>query len=111
VVIGNDSVPNQRRARHAGSGMVLVPAESVPRGLSATAIGLVTLIGELIGATASPAMAGSLAATYGLGACLWLSAAGTFVVFVSSLFLKETLGEPKHSEETTLKRSVMVEKI
>ena len=58
--------------------MVLVPAESVPRGLSATAIGLVTLVGEVIGATVSPAVAGSLAATYGLGACLWLSAAGSF---------------------------------
>ena len=73
--------------------MVLVPAESVPRGLSATAIGLVTLVGEIIGATASPAAAGLLAARHGLGTCLWLSAAGTFVVFLSSLFMKETLAE------------------
>jgi MFS family permease len=91
--------------------MVLVPAESVPRGLSATAIGLVTLVGEIIGATVSPAVAGSLAATYGLGACLWLSAAGTFVVFLSSLFLRETLVDTKHSEETTSKRGPMAEKI
>lgn len=78
--------------------MVLVPTESVPRGLSATAIGLVTLVGEIVGATVSPAVAGSLAATYGLGACLWLSAAGTFMVFLSSSFLKETFVECEYSE-------------
>lgn len=79
--------------------MVLVPAESVPRGLSATAIGLVTLVGEIFGATVSPAVAGSLAAKQGLGACLWLSAGGTLLVFFSSLFLKETLEDREGSEE------------
>jgi MFS family permease len=79
--------------------MVLVPAESVPRGLSATAIGLVTLVGEIIGATVSPGVAGSLAARYGLGACLWFSAGGAFLVFLSSLLLKETLAECEGSEE------------
>lgn len=82
--------------------MVLVPAESVPRSLSATAIGLVTLVGEIIGATVSPAAAGSLAASYGLGGCLWFSAGGALVVFLSSLFLKETLAAGDGSGELDL---------
>jgi predicted MFS family arabinose efflux permease len=71
--------------------MVLVPTESVPARFSATAIGLVTLVGEILGATAAPALAGTLAGKYGLGVCLWMSAGGTMLVFLASLFLKETV--------------------
>jgi predicted MFS family arabinose efflux permease len=70
--------------------IVLVPAESVPPGFAATAIGLVTLVGEIIGATAAPAAGGALAERLGLGTTLWMSAGGTLFVFLVTLFLKET---------------------
>lgn len=72
--------------------LVLVPTESVPARFAATAIGLVTLVGEVIGATAAPALGGRLAERYGLGVPLWLSAGGTAIVFLAGIFLKETVG-------------------
>jgi predicted MFS family arabinose efflux permease len=80
--------------------MVLIPTESVPARFSATAIGLVTLVGEILGATLSPALGGALAGKYGLGLCLWMSAGGTILVFLASLFLKETVGRnSRHGQE------------
>jgi MFS family permease len=70
--------------------MVLVPTESVPAQFRATSIGLATLVGELIGATAAPILAGVLAKKYGLALSLWLAAGGSAVVFVVGLFLRET---------------------
>jgi MFS family permease len=72
--------------------IVLVPAESAPVGFAATAIGLVTLVGEIIGATVAPAAGGALAERFGLGTVLWLSAGGMAFLFVVTLFLKETRG-------------------
>jgi hypothetical protein len=45
--------------------IVLLSTESVPAGLAATAIGLVTVSGELIRATLMPSIAASLANRYG----------------------------------------------
>ncbi len=73
--------------------LVLVPTESVPREMAATAIGLATLVGELFGATVAPTAAGALAVHYGLGMTLWLSAAGTVLIFVVALFLKKVGSE------------------
>ena len=70
--------------------IVLVPAESAPAGFAGTAIGLVTLVGEIIGATAAPAAGGALAERFGLGTALWLSAGGTLFLFLVTLFLNET---------------------
>lgn len=70
--------------------LVLVPTESVPVELAATAIGLSTLVGELVGATVAPTVGGALAADYGLGLTLWASAAGAALVFLVSLFLQKT---------------------
>lgn len=70
--------------------LILVPTESVPRAMAATAIGLSVLVGELVGATILPTVAGALAQRYGLGITLWISAAGTVLVFFVSLFLKRT---------------------
>jgi MFS family permease len=70
--------------------IVLVPAESAPVGFAGTAIGLVTLVGEIIGATAAPAAGGALAERFGLGTALWLSAGGMLFLFLVTLFLKET---------------------
>ena len=69
--------------------MVLVPAESVPPYFSATAIGLATLVGEIIGATIAPATGGAMAEKYGLAAPLLMAAGGTVLVFLVSLFIKE----------------------
>jgi sugar phosphate permease len=70
--------------------IVLVPAESAPAGFAGTAIGLVTLVGEIIGATAAPAAGGALAERFGLGTTLWLSTGGTLFLFLVTLLLKET---------------------
>ena len=69
--------------------IVLVPAESVPPQFSATAIGLTTLVGEILGATAAPALGGALAEKFGLAVPLLMASGGTALLFVVSLFLKE----------------------
>jgi len=70
--------------------MVLVPTESVPAEFRATSIGLVTSVGEIAGATTAPLLAGGLAEAYGLSLTLWLAAAGSAIVFVIAVFLRET---------------------
>ncbi|HVB35468.1 MAG TPA: MFS transporter [Patescibacteria group bacterium] len=70
--------------------LVLIPTESVPHELAATAIGLAVLVGEILGATLSPTLAGALAVRYGLGVTLWMSAGGSVLVFFLALFLKRT---------------------
>jgi predicted MFS family arabinose efflux permease len=70
--------------------LVLVPTESVPPQFRATSIGLATLVGEVMGATVAPTVAGALAEQYGLGLTLWLAAAGSAVVVVATLLLRET---------------------
>jgi len=70
--------------------MVLVPTESVPPQFRATSIGLVTLFGEITGATFAPVLAGALAGKYGLALTMWLAAGGSGVVFLIALLLRET---------------------
>lgn len=70
--------------------MVLVPTESVPPQFAATAIGLVTLTAEILGATVAPIIAGTVAESYGLGATMWMSAGGASLVFLAALLLRET---------------------
>jgi sugar phosphate permease len=70
--------------------MVLVPTESVPSQFRATSIGLATLVGEIFGATAAPIVVGNLAEKYGLSLSMWMAAAGSAVVFLVSLFIRET---------------------
>jgi MFS family permease len=72
--------------------MVLVPTESVPPQFRATSIGLATLVGEVMGATAAPMVAGALAEKHGLALTMWLAAGGSVMLFVVTLFLKETAG-------------------
>lgn len=79
--------------------MVLVPTESVPVQFRASSIGLVTLVGEVAGATAAPLFAGALAEKYGLSLTMWLAATGSAVVFLVALLLQKTAGD---------RRSVMV---
>jgi predicted MFS family arabinose efflux permease len=70
--------------------LVLVPTESVPPQFRATSIGMATLVGEVMGATLAPTVAGALAERYGLGLTMWLAAAGSAVVVVATLLLRET---------------------
>ncbi len=70
--------------------LVLVPTESVPAQFRATSIGLATLAGEVMGATAAPILAGTLAQKHGLAVTMWLAAAGSGLLFLVALFLQET---------------------
>ncbi len=70
--------------------MVLVPTESVPPQFRATSIGLATLVGEVMGATGAPILAGALAEKEGLALTMWLATAGSAVLFLVALFLQRT---------------------
>jgi predicted MFS family arabinose efflux permease len=70
--------------------LVLVTTESVPAKFAATAIGLATLVGEIVGGAIAPALAGAAANRYGLGAPLWIASAGAILVLLASLFMTET---------------------
>jgi predicted MFS family arabinose efflux permease len=70
--------------------LVLVPTESVPTKFAATAIGLATLVGEIVGGAFAPVLAGAAANRYGLGAPLWIASCGAIVVLLASLFMSET---------------------
>ena len=69
--------------------IVIVPSESVPSRHAGAAIGLVTLVGEVLGATLMPSIGGRLAVSHGLSAPLLLAAASMSVVFVVTLALHE----------------------
>jgi predicted MFS family arabinose efflux permease len=70
--------------------LVLVPTESVPAKFAATAIGLATLVGEIVGGAIAPALAGAVSDRYGLAAPLWIASGGAILVFLASLFMTET---------------------
>jgi predicted MFS family arabinose efflux permease len=85
--------------------MVLVPTESVPPQFRATSIGAATLVGEVFGATAAPMLAGYFAEKHGLGITMWMAAAGSALVFVVALLLRETAGK---KEDVPLAREAQV---
>ena len=70
--------------------LVVVPTESVPPQFAATAIGLATLVGEIVGGTVAPAISGAIADRHGLAASLWIAAGGAITVFIATLFMRET---------------------
>jgi len=70
--------------------LVLVPTESVPPQFRATSIGLATLAGEVMGATATPMLGGALAQRYGLAVTMWLATAGSGLLFLVTVLLQET---------------------
>jgi predicted MFS family arabinose efflux permease len=70
--------------------LVVVPTETVPPQFAATAIGLTTLVGEIVGGTVAPAISGAVADRHGLGASMWIAAGGAIVVFLATLFMRET---------------------
>lgn len=88
--------------------LVLVPTESVAAHFRATSIGLATLVGEIVGATAAPVLAGTLAEKHGLALTMWLAAGGSAVLFLVALFLQETARTQNLSDASGLHwRAVM----
>jgi predicted MFS family arabinose efflux permease len=77
--------------------LVLVPTESVPPMFRATSIGAATMVGEIFGATAAPVLAGSIAEKHGLGVTMWMASAGSALVFLVALLLRETAGRKTES--------------
>lgn len=70
--------------------MATIPAETVPAGSLATALGLVMGAGELAGGFVAPTLAGVAADRLGAAAPFWISASGAALAAVLSLFLIET---------------------
>jgi len=70
--------------------LVVIPTESVPPQYAATAIGLATLVGEIVGGTLAPAISGAVADKHGLAAPLWIAAGGALLVSLTALFMRET---------------------
>ncbi len=82
--------------------LVLVPTESVPPQFRATSIGLSTLAGEIMGGTAAPILAGTLAQKHGLAETMWLAVASSGLLFLVALFLQET--RPAHAATLAIKQ-------
>ncbi|MFE7656077.1 hypothetical protein ACFU6M_24830 [Streptomyces bottropensis] len=70
--------------------MATIPAETVPRGALATALGLVMGIGELAGGFLAPVIAGWASDNWGLQTAMYISAGGAVLVVLLALGLKET---------------------
>ena len=70
--------------------MATIPAETVPRGVMATALGLIMGVGEIVGGFVAPALAGRLSDSFGLDASMLVSSGAAVVVVLLSLALVET---------------------
>jgi MFS family permease len=64
--------------------------EAVPPELTATAVGMVVGIGELVGGFGAPAIAGAIAQSFGITYILWISTGAVVLGFCLSLFVNET---------------------
>ena len=67
--------------------LVVAAAESVPHNTAAAAIGMVSMFGELVGATLMPAIGGTLAGRFGLQAPLILGAFSAAIMFIAIAML------------------------
>jgi MFS family permease len=70
--------------------MATVPSETIPAKYVATSLGLVVCVGEVLGGTIGPTLAGRLADQYGLQAPMYMAIVCAAVGTVFALFLKET---------------------
>jgi len=68
--------------------IVLIPAESVPASMIGAAIGFVTLVGEIVGGTLAPTLAGFVAERWGLAWPLWMAASGSLLVLLAAVLLR-----------------------
>jgi len=71
-------------------GMIVIPTETVPPTIAATAIGATTVTAEIIGATIAPVIGGIIAETQGLAITLEIAAAVNVIAFLLALFVRET---------------------
>ena len=79
---------------HGGQAMaalvvVLMPAESVPPHFIATAIGMTTLVGEILGGAFAPTLGGAMAEKYSLATPLWMGSACMILVVLAALLFRE----------------------
>ncbi|MEP7242464.1 MAG: MFS transporter [Gammaproteobacteria bacterium] len=70
--------------------MATIPSETIPAKYIGTALGLVMGLGEIIGGTIGPTLAGYFADVYGLQAPMYMAMVCAGVATVFTLFLKET---------------------
>ena len=70
--------------------MGTIPSETIPARYVATSLGLVMGLGEIVGGTTAPTLAGRAADVYGLQAPMFIAAGCALVATVLALFLKET---------------------
>ncbi len=70
--------------------MAVVPGETLPARYTATAMGLVTLVGEVVGGSCAPLIAGRIADATTLAAPLQIAAVCALGGTLLALFLKET---------------------
>ncbi|TMR97707.1 MFS transporter [Nonomuraea basaltis] len=70
--------------------MATIPAETVPRGALATALGVIMGVGELAGGFLGPMVAGWASDQWGLQAAMFIAAGGALVVVALCFALKET---------------------
>ncbi|WP_310356143.1 MFS transporter [Neobacillus drentensis] len=70
--------------------LAIIPAESVPRPLVASAIAIIVCVGEGIGGSLGPVLSGILADHYGLFSPLWVVAIACAIAFLLSFGIKET---------------------
>jgi MFS family permease len=70
--------------------MAIIPGESLPVHLVASAVSLTQLVGELVGGTVAPSLAGFAADSWGLQAPLWIACAGALISGIIGFALKET---------------------
>ncbi|UCZ85003.1 MFS transporter [Pseudomonas sp. L5B5] len=82
--------------------MATIPAETVPREVMATALGLIMGIGELVGGFVAPTLAGFAADRFGLSIVMWMSCAGAVLAAALALLLKETAPAVLARRQTTM---------
>jgi MFS family permease len=70
--------------------MATIPSESIPARSLGTSLGLVMGIGELVGGTSVPTLAGRAADHFGLPATMYIAAACAVIAALLTLFLRET---------------------
>lgn len=70
--------------------MATIPAETVPKHVMATALGLIMGVGEVIGGFVAPAVAGRLSDAFGLDTSMLICSGAAVVVLVLACFLRET---------------------
>ena len=70
--------------------MATIPAETVPRHLVATCLGLIMGVGEVVGGFIAPWLAGRLSDSFGLQVSMLISSGAALVVVLLAFALKET---------------------